>query len=79
MKIHLTRKINLISSKDRDENQLMHSKRVNTETMIGNNRNEIVNLLLIINNPAKSIFNFASQYPTFSFNKNHETYTNITP
>ena len=27
----------------------------------------------------KSISNFEGQYPTFSFNKNHQKYTNITP
>ena len=28
--------------------------------------------------PVKRLFIFAGQHPTFSFNKNHQIYTNIT-
>ena len=40
-KIHLTKKINLMPSKDSNEKCLMHSKSNNTEIIISNESNEI--------------------------------------
>ena len=41
-KIHLTMKINFVSSKDNDDKQFMHSKSDNIEIMIGDKTDEIV-------------------------------------
>ena len=50
MKIHLTMKVNFVSSKDSNEKCLMHSKRSNRKIMNGFEKEEIIqelfNLLL---------------------------------
>lgn len=47
-KIHVTMKINFLSSKDSNEKRLMQCKSDNIKIMIGNNRNKIINELLTL-------------------------------
>ena len=44
--IYLTMKINFMSSKDGGKSQPMHSKSDNTEILIGNSTNSIINQLI---------------------------------
>ena len=45
-KIQLTMNVNFISSKDRDDKRLIHSKSDNTEIIIGNKTDDLFNHFL---------------------------------
>ena len=77
-KIHLTIKINFISSKHSGESQPMHVTCDNIEIMIGNNTNEIINehfsSLLTIYQLGLEMFLFYTSFITLDNNRKEKVF-----